>query len=885
MPPAIVFGALLAAGVSVGVGAIVAGSIASITLAGFATAFATSLAVGAISKALVKSPQAGSGGSGAVQSQGRLVTIRQPIAARQVIVGSALVGGVITFIEQTNDDNVLHLIVTLSGHRCNAMLGIYANGVLLGAPDPVTGIFSGSGQYLNRLAMYVSLGDEGDAQPFPNLVARSAKWTNAHLQAGCTKVYITLFADRDAFPNGVPNFTFLMEGALIYDPRTLTTDYSNNGALWVSHYLSDAADYGLQADYDEEIDETGLIAAANISDEDIDLAAGGTEKRYPVNGAFLTSEKPGDVIGRLLAAMAGRAVNAGQYWHIHAGAFESPSLTLGLSDYAGSSTTQSLVSRRDNCNGVKGVFVDPASSWQPTDFPAVASDTYLEQDGGERVWRDIDLTAFVTSGTQAQRLAKIELLRTRQGETHTATFKLKAWRAMTGKTVALDDAQLGWSGKAFEVYGSKFIVANDANGAPVLNVELSLRESAAAVYDWTTDDESPVDPAPNTNLPDPLTVAAPGTPAVIESKYDTNEAAGVKAMAAMSWAGSTSAFIEFYQPEYKLHSATEWTVFPTQTGLTRNILDTAAGIYDFRVKAINTLGVHSAYSATLTQEIYGLSDTPSALTGLSIQKLGSSAFITFTQSVDMDVRRGGRILVRHSESTSSPPWEQSLSIGNIDGYPGDAVYVLVPLKAGTYLLKARDSTGQESAAALVVSDGATALTFSPLANVIEDTSFPGSHSNTVAVDGVLKLAGSGLFDDIPDFDAISDLDSYGGIVSSGTYTFSAGIDLGSVKAVQLYSTIEAATDNVNDLIDDREGMIDDWLDFDGAAAGGSTDAWLEARSTPDNPAGSPTWSAWQRLDRSEYHARAFQFRAQLSTTDSAYNILLSKLRAYAQEVI
>jgi len=105
------------------------------------------------------------------------------------------------------------------------------------------------------------------------------------------------------------------------------------------------------------------------------------------------------------------------------------------------------------------------------------------------------------------------------------------------------------------------------------------------------------------------------------------------------------------------------------------------------------------------------------------------------------------------------------------------------------------------------------------------------------------------------------------------------------QRVRLVSTIVGQTVNVNDLIDERTGDIDDWLDFDGTAGGGACDAWLEARATDDNPAGSPTWSAWNRLDVSEYYARAFQFRLRIISSDPAYNLLVSQLRAFAQEVV
>ena len=45
---------------------------------------------------------------------------------------------------------------------------------------------------------------------------------------------------------------------------------------------------------------------------------------------------------------------------------------------------------------------------------------------------------------------------------------------------------------------------------PLSRVALALRETASAVYSWTgSSEETTVDPAPNSNLPDPFTVANP----------------------------------------------------------------------------------------------------------------------------------------------------------------------------------------------------------------------------------------------------------------------------------------------------------------------------------------------------------------------------------------
>jgi hypothetical protein len=167
--------------------------------------------------------------------------------------------------------------------------------------------------------------------------------------------------------------------------------------------------------------------------------------------------------------------------------------------------------------------------------------------------------------------------------------------------------------------------------------------------------------------------------------------------------------------------------------------------------------------------------------------------------------------------------------------------------------------------------------------VQEDTAYTGAHDGTVAADGLLTLASLGDIDSVASFDAIANLNAMGGIQPSGTYDFSTGLDLGAVTSVRLTASVQGYAVLVQDEIDSRGADLDDWLDFD-ATAGANGDAWVEVRDTDDNPAGSPTWSDWRRLDAAEFEARAFEFRARLSVRDSSFNIRVSRLRVSAAAI-
>lgn len=850
------------------------GSIAAGVLAFSWGAFATTLVLGALSNAMAKKPQ--QPGASAISAQGRMVTIKQPVAPRQIAVGRARIGGTITFAEVVSvggsNNNVLLLVITLTGHVVEDITDVYFDDELVPF-NPATGDVTG--KYANSVRIFPSLGAES-GQPFPALVAMSAgQWTDAHRQTGCAKIFVQLGYYNDLYPSGIPNITAVVKGAKIYDTRTGLTAWSANPALWVSHYLTDG-DYGLQSVYTDEIDDADLLAAANICDEAVSLAAGGTEPRYEVNGAFLTSEKPQDIIERLLGAMLGKAMSVGARWHIYAGAYSAPTLTFDEGDLAGPLRIQSLVSRRDSCNGVKGIFTDPDSHWQPTDFPAIVSSAYLDEDGGERIWRDLDLSGFVTSGTQAQRIGKMELLRTRQPLTFTAPFKLTAWRAMTGRTLALDNTKYGWSGKVFEVMSSRFVVNAGDGGNATLNVELGLRETSSTIYDWSASEEQTVDIAPNTNLPDAFTVVAPGAPTVLEALYETTGSAGVKSRATVTWAASASAFAEFYQLEYKLSSVSSYTCLPITKALSVDLDDLAPDIYNFRVLAINTFGVKSDYSPVTTKQLVGLTAPPDDVAGFSVIKSAGVGQAQWTLHADLDVRQGGAIVVRHSPLTSGAGWNDGYVV---EEFSGLAVAGAVPLITGTYMAKARDSTGHYSTnmVSFVATEGLV-TGYTTVATSTQHPTFTGAKTNTAVVDSALQLDSASLIDAmVTSIDDWPYIDSIGGVSGTGSYDFDTYVDLGSSTTRRFEADIATLSFDTGDFIDARTDLIDSWGLFDGSVID-DCDVTLYAATTDDDPSGAPTWSAWTPFFVADFTCRAAKFKLDYLSGSAVHNIKVSTLK-------
>lgn len=712
-----------------------------------------------------------------------------------------------------------------------------------------------------------------DQTASPDLVNEINAWTTDHRLRGLAYIYVRI-EQAPEFALNIQSISAIVKGKKLYDPRTATTVWSDNAALCVRDYL--ASSYGFACD-STELNDTYFNSAANICEESVTLKDSTTQDRYTCNGVLDTGAPPLDNLETLLTSLAGVVTYVQGTFRLHAGAYDTPAGTITTSMLAGDvSLTSIRTQRKDLFNAVRGVYVDPNKNYVPTDFPMLTNATYETQDGGQQIVRDIDLP-FTNHPEAAQRIAKIALEKSRQGIIVEMPLNHSALKYSVYDTVYVTNAALGWTNKVFRITRISLAAPGPFT--------LTLQEDTSASYDWNSGEATVNDPAPNTDLPDPFVVESPGNPSVTEELYETRGSSGVKALAIVSWAASADPFARWYVVEYRRVENIDWIVLPPTGATTINIEDIAPGRYEFRVKAINHLGAASSYAKGNPLEIYGLSARPADITGASLQALWGIAHLRWNLPTDLDVRIGGRILIRHSEATSGATWEDSTSIGN-ETIAGNANGVHLPLKAGTYLIKAEDSSGLTSVnAATITTKDLSLLAFSSLVTVSEDPTFDGTHSGTYVDTGTLRLGGSLLFDSIPDFDSITDLDLAGGVATAGTYTFPDTQDLGSVQSVRLRSVVELTTVNTLDKIDSRTSFIDDWTDFDGTSGGGNVDCYVEMRETDDNPSGSPTWTSWQRLDVADRNARAFQFRAQLTSADPAYNVQVSTLGVTISELV
>jgi len=318
------------------------------------------------------------------------------------------------------------------------------------------------------------------------------------------------------------------------------------------------------------------------------------------------------------------------------------------------------------------------------------------------------------------------------------------------------------------------------------------------------------------------------------------------------------------------------------------IFDSDIGTYEFQVFSYNAALQTSATSADLTFNAVGKTALPSNVTGLTAEPINEKLVrLRWDLSTDVDVIHGGRVYVRHSTKTDGTG-TFSNSVDLIQALAGNTTTAEVPYLEGEYILKFRDDGGRfsagETSVIIDLPDNQAPLLTQTRREDNDSPKFQGTRSNIDfdSATGTINLAGSGLFDAISDFDAVGSLDDFGGIESSGTYDFggTAGgdtLDLGGVFSLDLKRHFLTEAFYPSDLIDSRTANIDTWTDFDGATAT-DVNAEMLVRVTQDNPSsGSPTYTAFQTFANGTYKGRGFQFRAKLTSNDTAQDIRVSQL--------
>jgi hypothetical protein len=377
------------------------------------------------------------------------------------------------------------------------------------------------------------------------------KWGSTRRLTGCAYLHLRIKRTGNTktaespLVGGLPSrVTVIGDGAALYDPRKDSTVPGGSG----SHRATDQSTWGSYTDADDtdnpalqllwwllgwkingklsvgagvpytRIDMESFITAANICDESVTLATGGTQKRYRTSGTASDADDRMDIINNFLMSMNATLRDSGGKLTLTVMKNDLADYTLQLNeaDMLGEFDWQQTRGLTENYNIARGRFIDPSqnSLYQLVDYPEVG---FASPDGVERVM-SIDLY-YVEDGRRAQRIAKQILQRNQYRGMLSAVFNAKALGCQVGDVVLLSLEALGWSGKPFRVVSQE--IRFDGQ------VPLALVEENAAIYAWDRDDVAPVTPTAPTvynplNSPFILGIDVAGTTADWSGIIDDN---------------------------------------------------------------------------------------------------------------------------------------------------------------------------------------------------------------------------------------------------------------------------------------------------------------------------------------------------------------------------
>lgn len=380
------------------------------------------------------------------------VPLNQAIPYRIWAVGRTRMAGAYMLWESKG--HRLFGIQAMAGHRIKSFNRYWLHDDEVSLDGSGWVISPGGGRYGNtsvRIQTRLGLPTE---TAYANAVAEfSAEglWTNDHRGDGqaslCMFAGATRMKDQQKrFPYGVPQVSVELDGALCWDFRDpaqnpadpSTWQWTRNSALITAWHLC-FNEFGFGLDYQKALLPVIDLwkEEADICDEDVPLAGGGTEKRYQCNGYDTTENGPKAGLNAMLASCDGHLVARGDGARIlTVGKFrESRCATLTDRDIVGHQIQYDVLFE-DECNRLIPKFTYPA-----TDYTTSDTDYFEDVDAQIEAGRVLAQEAeyqWVHQWRQARRLGKRDWLRLRQKVKGSIDVRLSGINAVYSRWVRLE---------------------------------------------------------------------------------------------------------------------------------------------------------------------------------------------------------------------------------------------------------------------------------------------------------------------------------------------------------------------------------------------------------------------------------------------------------------
>jgi predicted phage tail protein len=828
-------------------------------------------------------------------NRGALVNKFNANAHIPVVYGTRKVGGNVVFLETSGTDNqYLYMVLVLSEGEVADIDAIFINDNQVTwsgdiADNTQITVGSGDANFYSGSSLITCEPHFGsDSQTASSLLSTLSSWTSNHRLRGLCYLALRFEWNQDKF-GSLPTVQAVVKGKKVYNPNldstvtggsgshradtSSTWEYSDNPILQLLDYLrNDRFGMGIANSYFDS-NFADWQTATDVCDANITPYSGASQIDLMDSHAVVdTSKKAIDNVKNFIRGARAYLNFSGGIYNVLVETTGSASITLTEDNIIGGISVKSK-NKNSRYNRVIVNFTNPDKNYQSdtAQFPPVdetgltSADqhaTMKTADGGLLLEGRFDFT-MLTSPYQAQEMAEIILRRSRSSLDISLIADATALDLAVGDIVNITHATPSFSAKPFRVQG--------LNVNSNYTVTMQCSEHQDSFYTFGTQQE--VASIPNTTLPNPFVIQPPASVTLSDQLIEYNDGTVIVALD-VTVGASPDNFIDFYQVEYKLSTDSDFIIYAQGSGLNHRVLNVIdQQTYDVRVKAVNSAGVSSTY-VSAQRQIVGAIAPPSDVTDFSCNVSGQEAHLSWEAVSDLDLAYYN---LRFSEETDgTADWQNSVAL--VEKISRPATSISVPVRQGTYLIKAVDKLGNFSSnATAIISNVTSAINFNNITTQAEHPTFGGTFTDTILIDNAIELdstelfdSASGNFDDDTDrfFDqGASNFD----FVSSGNYEFANVIDIGAKHTVRITASMTQTSDNPDDLFDGRTGNFDDASsNFDGDTPA-NCNAHLEIATSDDNT----TFTDFRGFVIGEYEARYLKFRVVLISRDNASTPVVS----------
>lgn len=470
---------------------------------------------------------------------------------------------------------------------------------------------------------------------------------------------------RKMYPNGEPEITAIARTARFRDPRSAETAWTENAAVIINGWAESR--HGLnRADV---FDEADIIAAADVCDEAMPLAAGGTEPRFRLSGSYALTEAPQDVMGRMLTACGGRVkLKPNGKLGLQLGSWEEPTVTITFVDLLEVRDYTSGPDLLDRFNTLPAEYTDHGLDYVTVSAEDWVDTDKLAEDGTEMRAQAMSV-AMSPSHRQTRSVQKITAARQNPTFTVTLDCKPRALPAAYEWGVMLDIPELGISGPA-EVVGHALKIEQGLLQA----VTLQLRSFDPDAADLAVDEEGEPQVLPDdtteTGVPTPTGFDAFGAGVRVSSGVF---AAGIGVVWDAAPSDALTPLLEYLDESLDAF-VDSWVPVAIEADATSALITglNEARLYSVRLRWIDGTGQRGTAAQETGVVALAAADPPDAPTGLTVtDRTGGEALVEVTASAT-------------ESNKTTILYRDGVQIAAIDTVAGAAISLVDASGAGTF---------------------------------------------------------------------------------------------------------------------------------------------------------------------------------------------------------